>query len=365
MAVAVAAPMPAGAAALPEPRLEELVGNTRRHVQWHGMERALSVTERVLERLGAERAWAQQERLATRNSLYAMTTPRRVNRPPLTAPARGSRPGSSYKERSRAREEELKKQASGIHDLVVFTPEIEEALVERLCQPKPRPPAQQETRGKGSIAWAAAKDCRATVHCPWPHWHTIDLRPGGRKLLDQKGSGRPMHGTVAIADDHARVVAASDDTPSVNPPSDPPHQPQPPKGIRRKGTPSDRKWHNFGTPTRALERRMGEDVDNKPVGKPTHRAPAVWSWGGGHHSVVRGRSTRAIDLVPGRSRVHGQYVLRKEQTSGVLANSTGASPLSASCAARGYVPATVATTAEPTKYAEMKAWILAMSEEVK
>ena len=57
--------------------------------------------------------------------------------------------------------------------------------------------------------------------------------------------------------------------------------------------------------------------------------------------------------------MHGQYVLRKEQTSEILVKSTGASPLSTSCTARGYVPAV--PTMEPAEYAEMKAWIRAMS----
>jgi hypothetical protein len=348
----------AGGADPPEPRLEELLGNTRRHVQWHGMERAVSATERTLERLGAARTSAKRERLATRNSLYAMTTPRRVNRPPLTAPARSS--GSGYKERSRAREEELKKQGASIHDRVVFTPELEAALTKRLCQPKPGPPpAQHEPGGEGSVAWAAGKDCRVTANSPWPQWHTMEARPGGRKLLDPKGSGKPMHGTVAIVSDHA--ADAADDVPSIKPPLDDiPRQPQPPKPIHRTGTPTDRKWHNFGTPTRALERRVGQVADQTPVAKQAHGAPVAW--GGGHHSVVRGRSTRPIDLIPGRSRVHGQYVLRKEQSSGFIASSIGASPLSASCAARGFVPAVVATTAEPQK---MKAWIVAMSDEAK
>eukprot|EP01046_Picozoa_sp_COSAG06_P115567 COSAG06_NODE_62481_length_265_cov_0.590361_1_plen_83_part_10 len=50
-----------GAAAVPSVR--ELL-DTRNHVQWNGMERAMSAMERTLGRLEGEKGWAQGERRA-------------------------------------------------------------------------------------------------------------------------------------------------------------------------------------------------------------------------------------------------------------------------------------------------------------
>lgn len=143
-----------------------------------------------------------------------------------------------------------------------------------------------------------------------------------------------MAGTVSTADEgrHAPAGDTVDDiavgsATARSPSESPALQPHPPSIEPRV---NKRK----GTPTRSLERQI-------PVG-----------WAEGTSSMGRGA---------GRSRVHGQYVLRKEQTSEILAKGTGASELSASCTTRGYVPAVV--TMETTQYAEMKAWIRAMARE--
>ena len=86
-----AATVSSAAAAVPTPPVDQLVGSTRRHAEWHGMERALSQTERTMERLANEKAWRKQERAAVSGSLYAATKPRRVNKPALKLPE-GKRP---------------------------------------------------------------------------------------------------------------------------------------------------------------------------------------------------------------------------------------------------------------------------------
>ena len=172
-AVPCCAPQPMAPVAQPpaEPRVEELRASPTRHAQWHGMERALSAADRALERLVAEQAWSRQERLATRNALYARTTPRRVYGTPVMAPARrpGTRAGISstatsaggFKEKMRAREEERRQHAVDIHAKVDFTRETQAALNDRLC-PKPRSPARKASADR-VVAWAASKDCRVTT----------------------------------------------------------------------------------------------------------------------------------------------------------------------------------------------------------
>jgi hypothetical protein len=367
-----------GAAAVPSVR--ELL-DTRNHVQWHGMERAMSATERTLERLEAEKAWAQRERRAAANSLYAMTTPRRVNKPPLRVSS-ARRPGTAsgisssatsagtFQEKMRAREEERRKQIAeiSIHDGVVFTSEVEAALTKRLC-PNLGPPPKEE-RQHSVFAWEPARDCRATASRPWPEWHgkPDSGRVAGRKLLDPKGSGKLRHGTEEHEDRPSTAapgpIAPSGATGGAALKPKPPAQTIQSLVRKRKGTPTDRRWHNFGTPTRALERRMVPEEEKKAQAErtqalrdePKQRAgyhKGVWygeptaAWGGGH--AGHNNSTGGGQQAPDRSRVHGQYTLRKEQATlggGVV---------------RGYVPAVTATAEDPAKYAEMKAWIRSMA----
>ena len=348
------------AAAVPTPPVGELVGHTRRHVEWHGMERALSQTERTLERLANEKAWKQRERRAVSGTLYAATKPRRVNKPALKLPE-DKRPGvdvgisssatsaATFKEKKASREEQRKKMLAelSIHDGVVVTSETEQALLKRLCSPLK---SSREERVEQVFAWEPAKDCRATASRPWPIWQKGEERPGGRLLFHSRGK-KIASAPASTAAEHGFGEPAPAPAATV------PAAPQPPAGPpKRKGTPSDRRWHDFGTPTRALERRTDQNGPATERAKQLRQEPqqragfhkGAWY---GQPTPVWGGARQATE--PDTNRVHGQFVLHKEHGSGAM-------PVGPGRVVRGRVPV---VAVDPQQYSAMKAYIRSLSTE--
>jgi len=293
-------PRRAPAPLVPPPAVSELHDSMRAHIAWHSAERTAMLQSRLMERLQAEKQFLGRTRAASRASLYGAARRRPASAPGRTphtpeAEQRWQKGVQAKRQADEAKRQQAVAEAS-VHKGVVVN---ESELLERL---HPAAPAGRKEGPKEEKPWGQ-------------HWRDRlapgDGRVAGKRTLHSRCGSHARGGALTPAEEEeeeatpkpaskgaavAAAVAAAAAAPARKAAT-----PVCARRIRRKPTPTDRRWHHCGTPTRAYE-KMSPKAESQSRGRAATPNKARRVWGGAPKlgqpsgALLRDRPGRYVDI---------------------------------------------------------------------
>ena len=290
-------PRRAPAPLVPPPAVSELHDSMRAHIAWHSAERTAMLQSRLMERLAAEKQFLGRTRAASRASLYGAARRRPASAPGRTphtpeAELRWQKGVQAKRQADEAKRQQAVAEASVHKDIVVN----ERELLERL---HPAVPAGRKEGPEEEKPWGQ-------------HWRDRlapgDGRVAGKRTLHSRCGSHARGGAITPAEEatpkpvsRGAAVAAAVAAAAAAEPARKAATPVCARRILRKPTPTDRRWHHCGTPTRAYE-KMSPKTESQSRGRAATPNKARRVWGGAPKlgqpsgALLRDRPGRYVDI---------------------------------------------------------------------